>query len=80
MVEAGKPHPIVVEEHKTHTIIVEGTPHEWPEEEISYEDVVTLEVPDYSQHPDIKLFSDVQGRPPQQARRDPLARCLDKNS
>ena len=53
MVEAGKPHPIVVEEHKTHTIIVEGTPHEWPEEEISYEDVVTLEVPDYSQHPDI---------------------------
>ena len=31
------------------TIIVEGTPHEWPKDEkISYEEVVTLEVPDYS--------------------------------
>lgn len=39
---------------KTVTIIVEGTPHEWPKnEDISYEQVVTLEVPDYSQHPDI---------------------------
>ncbi len=30
------------------TIIVEGTPHEWPKGEITYEEVVTLEVPDYS--------------------------------
>jgi hypothetical protein len=28
-------------------------PHEWPKEEISYEQVVTLEVPDYAQHPEI---------------------------
>ena len=43
----------MVDAHKTYTIIVEGTPHEWPEEEITYEEVVTLEVPDYSQHPEI---------------------------
>ena len=42
------------EEHKTDTIIVEGTPHEWPKgDEITYAEVVTLEVPDYSQHPEI---------------------------
>lgn len=40
-------------EVKTVTIIVEGTPHEWPKGEISYEEVVTLEVPDYAQHPEI---------------------------
>ena len=39
---------------KTVTIIVEGTPHEWPKgEKITYEQVVTLEVPDYAQHPEI---------------------------
>ena len=48
-----KPDTIAVEDHKTVTIIVEGTPHEWPEEYISYAQVVTLEVPDYSQHPQI---------------------------
>ena len=41
------------EEHKTYTIIVEGTPHEWPREQIRYAEVVTLEVPDYSLHPEI---------------------------
>jgi Multiubiquitin len=36
-------------EPQTVTIIVEGTPHEWPKnEEISYAQVVTLEVPGYS--------------------------------
>ncbi len=35
------------------TIIVEGTPHEWPKRKISYAEVVTLEVPDYPQHPEI---------------------------
>ena len=35
------------------TIIVEGIPHEWPKDEISYAEVVTLEVPNYSQHPEI---------------------------
>ena len=53
MAEEHKPDTIIVEEHKTYTIIVEGTPHEWPEEEITYAEVVTLEVPDYPQHPEI---------------------------
>lgn len=34
------------------TIIVEGTPHEWPKDEITYSEVVTLEDPQYPQHPD----------------------------
>lgn len=39
---------------KTVTIIVEGSPHEWPKgTEITYAQVVTLEVPDYAQHPEI---------------------------
>ena len=40
-------------EKRTVTIIVEGTPHEWPKEEITYAEVVTLEFPDYAQHPEI---------------------------
>jgi hypothetical protein len=38
---------------KTFTIIVEGTVHEWPKGTITYTEVVTLEVPDYAQHPEI---------------------------
>jgi hypothetical protein len=38
---------------KTVTIIVEATAHEWPKEMISYDEVVTLEVPNYAQHPEI---------------------------
>lgn len=30
------------------TIIVEATPHEWPKGEISYDEVVALEVPGHS--------------------------------
>ncbi len=41
------------EEKKTVTIVVEGTEHKWPKEEISYTEVVTLEVPDHAQHPEI---------------------------
>jgi hypothetical protein len=41
------------QEKKTVTIIVDGTPHEWPKGEITYAEVVTLEVPDYPQHPEI---------------------------
>ena len=37
---------------KTVTIIVEGTPHQWPKDDITYIDVVTLEDPQYPQHPD----------------------------
>lgn len=40
-------------EKKTITIVVEGTEHEWPKGDITYDEVVTLEVPDYSQHPEI---------------------------
>ena len=42
------------EDHKYDTIIVEGTPHKWPKgEDISYKQVVTLEVPDFAQHSEI---------------------------
>jgi len=41
------------ESKKTVTIIVEATPHEWPKGDITYAEVVTLEVPDYPQHPEI---------------------------
>ena len=37
----------------TVTIVVEGTEHEWPKGDISYAEVVTLEVPDYAQHPEV---------------------------
>jgi Xaa-Pro aminopeptidase len=41
-------------DEKTVTIIVEGTAHQWPKnEDISYEQVVRLEVPDYDKHPEI---------------------------
>lgn len=43
----------MAEEKKTVTIIVEGIPHEWPKKEITYAELVTLEVSDYSQHPEI---------------------------
>jgi len=42
-----------MEKEKMVTIIVEGTPHEWPKGEITYAEVVSLEVPDYSEHPEI---------------------------
>jgi hypothetical protein len=35
------------------TIIVNGTPHEWVLRKITYAQVVTLDVPDYPQHPEI---------------------------
>lgn len=38
---------------KTVTIVVEGTQHEWQKVEITYAEVVTLEVPDFAQHPEI---------------------------
>lgn len=40
-------------EKQTVTIIVEATAHEWPKDDITYADVVTLAVPDYPQHPEI---------------------------
>jgi Xaa-Pro aminopeptidase len=43
----------MTEEKKAVTIIVEGTPHEWPKGDITYAEVVILEVPDYAQHTNI---------------------------
>lgn len=43
----------MADQKKTVTIIVDGTPHEWPKEKITYAEVVTLEYPDYPQHPEI---------------------------
>ncbi|MDZ4661481.1 MAG: multiubiquitin domain-containing protein [Pseudomonadota bacterium] len=43
----------MTQEKKTVTIVVNGTPHPWPKEEISYVEVATLDVPDYSNHPEI---------------------------
>ncbi|RVD53571.1 MAG: hypothetical protein EOS30_12130 [Mesorhizobium sp.] len=37
----------------TITIYVEGTAHLWRKDTIGYDEVVTLEVPDYPQHPEI---------------------------
>ncbi|MCK1463083.1 multiubiquitin domain-containing protein [Bradyrhizobium sp. 2] len=50
------------------TIIVEGTAHEWTKKEITYDQVVTLEVPDYAQHPEITYsvtFKKGQGNKPE---------------
>jgi hypothetical protein len=35
------------------TLIVNGTPHKWALHEITYVQVVTLDVPDYPKHPEI---------------------------
>ena len=43
----------MAEDKKTVTIIVNGTPHEWPKGKITYAQVVTLDVPDYAQHPEV---------------------------
>jgi hypothetical protein len=43
----------MAQEHKTVTIYVEGTPHPWPKDEITYAEVVSLEFPDFVQHPEI---------------------------
>jgi hypothetical protein len=38
-------------EKKTVEIIVEGTQHEWPKDDITYAEVVTLFDPAYPKHP-----------------------------
>lgn len=55
-------------EKKTVTIVVEGAEHEWPKQEITYAEVVALEVPDYSLHPDITYsvtFKKAHGNKPE---------------
>lgn len=41
------------DEKKEVTIYVGGTPHAWPKDEITYEEVVTLEEPNYVNNPNI---------------------------
>lgn len=41
-----------VGKNKTVTIIVEAVEHQWPKGEITYTEVVTLEDPDFPQHPE----------------------------
>jgi hypothetical protein len=41
------------EHPKTVTLIVEGKPHPWSKPEITYAQLVTLEVPTYPEHPEI---------------------------
>jgi hypothetical protein len=43
----------MAQEKKLVTIIVNGSPHEWPKDDITYAQVVTFDVPDYAQHPEI---------------------------
>lgn len=40
-------------EKKSVTIIVNASPHQWPKDEITYAEVVTLGYPDFPQHPEI---------------------------
>lgn len=43
----------IMKDAKMITIVVEGTPHEWPKNsEINYTQVVALEFPDFAQHPE----------------------------
>lgn len=59
----------IFKQAKTVTIVVEGTPHEWPKnDEITYTQLVTLEVPDYAQHPEITYsvkFTNGHGNKPE---------------
>ena len=43
----------MAEDKKLVTIVVDGTPHEWPKTEINYAEVVTLYDSNYPQHPEI---------------------------
>lgn len=43
----------MADEHKSVTIIVNGTPNEWPKGEITYAEVVSLAFPDSQQHLEI---------------------------
>ena len=52
---------------KTFTIIINGTEHSWSDDTISYAQVVTLDVPDYQQHPEIVYSVQVHTRPREQA-------------
>jgi len=58
----------MAKDKKTVNIVVEGTPHEWPKGEITYAEVVMLEVPDYGQNPGITYsvsFERGQGSKPE---------------
>jgi hypothetical protein len=55
-------------EKKLVTIVVEGTPHAWPKTEITFAEVVTLEFPDFPEHPERSYsvkYSRGQGNKPE---------------
>jgi hypothetical protein len=55
------------QETETLTIVVNGTEHEWSKDTITYAEVVTLDVPDYAQHPErtysVKYTKGPRGKP-----------------
>ena len=59
----------MAQQTKTVEIIVNGTQHEWTKnDEINYAEVVTLDVPDYPQHPEITYsvkYKNGQGNKPE---------------
>ena len=63
---------IMEQEKKTVMIVVNGTQKEWPKGKITYAQVVTLDVPDYAQHPEI-TYSVKYTRGPQEKREGILA-------
>jgi Multiubiquitin len=63
---------IMGEDKKSVEIIVNGTAKEWPKGKITYAQVVTLDVPDYAQHPEI-TYSVKYTRGPHEKREGVLA-------
>ncbi len=59
----------MAQETKTVEIIVNGTQYDWSKnDEITYVQVVTLDVPDYAQHPEITYsvkYKNGQGNKPE---------------
>lgn len=56
-------------EPKSVTIVVNGEPHSWPKnDDITFAQVVTLDVPDFAQHPEITYsvkYKNGQGSKPE---------------
>ena len=46
-------HPDTLEQKKTVQITINGTPHDWSKDDITFEQVVTFAYPDFPQHPEI---------------------------
>lgn len=63
----------MADEHKkVLEIIVEATPHPWAKDMISYVEVVTLEDPEFPQHPD-RIYSVTYDHGPHENRKGVLS-------